>query len=184
VQTATSAAGELASGTLRCHRGPVAHQPAQALEGLRARAYGHRTPIAAPRGPRLAVSLLPPGPCWVCLPRRPATPQHPPANWPTWPTWPLPPPRPAGSRPPGCPPLSRRVPASAAAEPAGVPSRSPCSGSRRHAYTPRAHCLPCIPLRLSSRIPRRVRPGSPLHRLTDHIHRVEIGPNLLFPKTR
>jgi len=121
--------------------------------------------------------------------------QHPPANWPPWPL----PPRPAGRPPPDpqgpgdAPPAPARqgvrrsrggVPASAAAEPAAVPSRSPCSGLRRHACTPRAHCLPCIPLRLSSRIPRRGRPGSPLHILTDHIHRAEIGPNLHFPKTR
>ncbi|KAJ6133682.1 hypothetical protein N7523_000028 [Penicillium sp. IBT 18751x] len=68
----------------------------------------------------------------------PHDPPAPPANWP-------PGPPPAGSRPPGGPPLSRKEPAPAAAEPTAVPSQSPCSGSRRHACTPRAHCLPCTP---------------------------------------
>lgn len=50
-------------------------------------------------------------------------------------------------------------------------------------YAPR-HCLPCIPLRLSSRRPSRVRPGSPLHIPSDHDSGNRTDAILYFPEKR
>jgi hypothetical protein len=105
-------------------------------------------------GPRAVLSLL----SLLSLFRSSAFPSLPPAAAPG--------PRPANWA--GRPPFAAAPPAresaalaggasSGAAEPTAAPSRGPCSGPRRHARTPRAHRLPCSPLRLSGRLPGRAR---------------------------
>ena len=157
---------------------------------------GPSDPDRAPkRSAHGGVSSFPPPPLLGLSPAPPRDPQHPPANWPTWPL----PPRPAGRRPPDPqgPGDARRRPLArvSAALAEGCPRQPPQSPqpSRREAPAlaradtptrPAPTVCRASPSASAAGSPRRVRPGSPLHILTDHIHRVEIGPNLHFPKTR
>lgn len=94
------------------------------------------------------------------------------------------------AHPPAAPSTARESAALAdgasisAAEPTAARSRSPCSGSRRHARMPHIHCLLCTRLRLSSRLPGRVRPGSPLHILSGHTLPHWTRAILYFPENR